>query len=86
LTPPFELLIDRYESLFDFEYIPDQLDEYQPWKPLIAKPSFLSNMINLGQHVDVVDIQVSSEDGKIVMLIRDSGKAIGTPKTYIVMF
>lgn len=86
LTPPFELLIDRYESLFDFEYIPDQLDEYQPWKPLIAKPSFLSNMINLGQQKgDVVDIQVS-EDGKIVMLIRDTAIAIGNPKTYLVMF
>jgi hypothetical protein len=46
LTPPFDHLIDRYQALFDSDFIPDTLEDYQPWKPLIAKPLFLHNIIN----------------------------------------
>ena len=83
MSPPFEHLIDRYESLFDSDFIPDQLEEYNPWKPLIAKPQFLSGTININSQVDIVDVQIS-EDGKIVFLIKEFNNLGGT-KNYLML-
>jgi len=83
MTPPFEHLIDRYESLFDSDFIPDQLEEYHPWKPLVGKPQFLSATININSQVDILDIHVS-EDGKTVFLIKEVNNLGGT-KNYLML-
>lgn len=83
MTPPFEHLIDRYESLFDSDFIPDQLEEYHPWKPLVAKPQFLSATIKINSQVDILDIEVS-EDGKTVFLVKEANNLGGT-KNYLML-
>ena len=83
MSPPFEHLIDRYESLFDSDFIPDQLEEYHPWKPLVAKPQFLSATININTQVEILEVHIT-EDGKIVFLIKEANNLGGT-KNYLVL-
>lgn len=40
ITPQMENLLQQQDMMFDEDYIPDRLDEYYPWKPLIAKPLY----------------------------------------------
>jgi hypothetical protein len=84
LTPPFEHLLDRYHALFDSDFIPDQLEDYQPWKPLIAKPLFLHTQINFQYQVEVFDIQVSEDGTKTVLLIRETNP-LGPGRHYLML-
>ena len=45
LTPQFDHFLDRYDSLFDEEYLPDNIADQILWKPLPAKPLYLSQSV-----------------------------------------
>jgi hypothetical protein len=65
--------LDRYYSLLDEEYLPDNIADQVLWKPLPAKPIYMSSSIKFKTQsfgLKVVDTKI--HNNKIIMLIQQT--------------
>jgi len=71
-TPQFEHFLEKYDCLFDDEYLPDNISEQVIWKPLPAKPIYMYQQFKFnGQSFGLRVIESKfQQDGKIVILIE----------------